>query len=121
MLRLDVQGGHSLLAVDSRPATPAQADEATKVRREGACIVAIGKHLTDYDALDTGVFVCSPLLFEALDEACREGDTTLSGGVRRLAARRLMLAVETGNAEWWDIDTLSDLAAAASALGARVS
>lgn len=118
MLRLDVEGDESLLAVDARPATPEQAEEATKVRRDGSRIVAIGKDLTEFDALDTGVFVFSPVLFDALEHARAEGDTTLSGGVRRLAAQGLMRAVEIGDATWCDIDTLSDLAAAETALGA---
>ena len=99
----------SLLAVDSRPASPAVAAEATKVRMSGRHIVAIGKDLTEYDALDTGMFVCAPVLFGAIDAARAAGDTTLSGGIRQLAARRLMLGVETGNAAWYDIDTMADL------------
>jgi choline kinase len=118
MLRLDVADGESLLAIDARPVPQEIADEATKVRREGSRIVAIGKDLAEYDALDTGVFVFSPVLFEALDRARAQGDTTLSGGVRELAARGLMRGVEIGDATWCDIDTLSDLAAAESALGA---
>jgi choline kinase len=116
MLRLEVGDEMSLLAVDARPVTSAQAEEATKVRLDGSRILAIGKDLTDYDALDTGVFVFSPLLFDALEHARAHGDTTLSGGVRRLAARGLMQAVEIGDAAWCDIDTLADLAAAESAL-----
>lgn len=118
MLRLDVEPGESLLAVDARRVPADVAAEATKVRRDGTRIVAIGKDLAVYDALDTGVFVFSPVLFGALDLARATGDTTLSGGVRQLAARGLMRAVETGDATWCDIDTLSDLAAAESALGA---
>jgi 1L-myo-inositol 1-phosphate cytidylyltransferase len=118
MLRLDVEADESLLAVDARPATPEQADEATKVKREGSRIVAIGKDLSEFDALDTGVFVFSPVLFDALEDARAQGDTTLSGGVRRLAAQGLMHAVEIGDATWCDIDTVSDLAAAETALGA---
>lgn len=119
MLRLPVGDDDSLLAVDARPATPEQAAEATKVRREGSRIVAIGKDLTEYDALDTGVFVCSPLLFDALELSRREGDTTLSGGIRHLAARGLMHGVEIGDAAWCDIDTRSDLDAAETLLGAE--
>jgi choline kinase len=117
MLRLDAGEHDSLLAVDARPATPEQAAEATKVRREVSRIVAIGKDLTEYDALDTGVFVFSPLLFGALEQARGEGDTTLSGGVRILAARGLMRGVEIGDAAWCDIDTQSDLSAAEAVLG----
>jgi choline kinase len=119
MLRRKTGSDDSLLAVDARPATPEQAAEATKVRREGSRIVAIGKDLTEYDALDTGVFVCSPRLFDALDIAIARGDTTLSGGIRELAARGLMHGVEIGDAAWCDIDTRSDLAAAETLLGAE--
>lgn len=119
MLRLEIDPDDSVLAIDARPATPAQADEATKVRREGSRIVAIGKDLEDYDALDTGVFVCSPLLFHALDVSIAQGNTTLSGGIRELAARGLMRGMEIGDAAWCDIDTRSDFAAAESLLGAE--
>ena len=36
----------------------------------------------------------------------------MSGGIRELAARRLMRAADIGDASWFDIDTLSDLTAA---------
>jgi choline kinase len=117
MLRLDVGPDESLLAIDARPVPREVADEATKVRREdGSRIVAIGKDLAEYDALDTGMFVFSPVIFEALERARELGDTTLSGGVRQLAALGLMRGVEIGDATWCDIDTRSDLAAAESAL-----
>ena len=121
MLRLEVGPGESLLAIDARPATPEQASEATKVRLEGSRIVAIGKDLPQYDAIDTGVFVFSPELFDALECAQALGDTTLSGGVRQLAARGLMRGVEIGDATWCDIDTVDDLAMAEHALGAATA
>lgn len=102
----------SLLAVDTRTAPPDIAAEATKVRIDDSRITAIGKDLVDYDALDTGLFVCAPALFPALEEARTAGDTTLSGGIRRLAALGLMRAVEIGNAAWYDIDTPADLQSA---------
>ncbi len=108
--------GESLLAVDSRAASPQVAAEATKVRMNGSLITAIGKDLTSYDALDTGMFVCAPSLFAAIDAARAAGDTTLSGGIRQLAARRLMRAVDIGNAAWYDIDTMADLQLAESLL-----
>ncbi|MEO6235852.1 MAG: NTP transferase domain-containing protein [Vicinamibacterales bacterium] len=119
MLRLPVAEEDSLLAVDARPATPEQAEEATKVQRDGTRIVAIGKDLTEFDALDTGVFVCSPLLFDALEAAQAAGDTTLSGGIRQLAARGLIHGVDIGDADWCDIDTRSDLEAAETLLAAE--
>jgi choline kinase len=116
MLRLPIDEDTTLLAIDAGDVPPSVADEATKVRRAGSRIVAIGKELREYDALDTGVFVCAPSLFDALEEAQASGDTTLSGGIRRLAARGLVHGFEIGGARWYDIDTVSDLAAAESEL-----
>jgi 1L-myo-inositol 1-phosphate cytidylyltransferase / CDP-L-myo-inositol myo-inositolphosphotransferase len=118
LLQFSMGRDESVLAVDARPVAPAVAAEATKVRREDSRIVAIGKDLVEYDAIDTGMFVCSPLLFDALETSRAQGDTTLSGGIRQLAGRGLMRAAEVGDATWCDIDTVSDLEAAESALGA---
>jgi choline kinase len=117
LLQFSLQSDESVLAVDARPVAPTVAAEATKVRRNDSRIIAIGKDLIDYDALDTGMFVCSPLLFDALEASRAQGDTTLSGGIRQLAARGLMRAAEVGDTTWCDIDTVSDLEAAESALG----
>ena len=113
LLTATTGAGESLLAVDARPATPEITEEATKVRMtDDGRITAIGKTLTRFDALDTGMFVCTPLLFEALDASRAAGDTTLSGGIRELAARGLMRGVDIGDSAWHDIDTMADLEAA---------
>jgi choline kinase len=116
LLQTCAEPDETLLAVDRRPTTPAIAAEATKVRMSGQRITAIGKDLTRYDALDTGLFVCAPPVFDALDVSRASGDTTLSGGIRQLAARGLMRGVDIGDASWHDIDTMADLEAAASLL-----
>lgn len=118
LLRARVAADESLLAVDSRPAPPEVVAEATKVRLAGDRITAIGKDLSSFDALDTGLFVCAPLLFDALEASRASGDTTLSGGIRGLAARGLMRAADIGDATWYDIDTLADLATAEAMLTA---
>jgi 1L-myo-inositol 1-phosphate cytidylyltransferase len=120
LMRFPLPSDESVLAVDTRAVAPAVAAEATKVRRDGSRITAIGKNLVDYDALDTGMFVCSPILFDALDSARQQGDTSLSGGIRQLALRGLMRAADVGDATWCDIDTVSDLEAAELAVGATI-
>jgi choline kinase len=113
MLAAPAAVGESLLGVDPRPVSSAIADEATRVRRDSeGRIVDIGKMIEPYDALDTGLFVCAPTLFRALEESCAAGDTTLSAGIRRLAADRLVRGVEVDDAIWCDIDTMADLRAA---------
>ena len=119
LLEVRTAAEESLLAIDTRPAPAEVAAEATKVRRDGSRIVAIGKDLTDYDALDTGLFVCAPALFPALEDARRAGDTTLSGGIRKLAALGLMRGVEIGDRAWYDIDTPADLQTAETLLAAQ--
>ena len=116
VLRAPVDRGSSVLAVDSRETTPEIAAEATKVRLAGSRIRAIGKDLARYDALDTGLFVCDPSLFAALELSIAAGDTTLSGGIRRLAGLGMMRAIDVGGASWFDIDTVADLEIAESRL-----
>ena len=112
MLALAIDPLDSVLAVDSLPADPSIAAEATRVRMSGGRITAIGKDVDPWDALDTGVFVFAPALFDALAEARAAGQTTLSAGVQRLAARGLMRAHDVGGAPWCDVDTIEDLSAA---------
>jgi len=114
LVRHVVHGNESLLAIDRSRATAAQVDEATKVRLHGDRITAIGKQIDPFDAIDTGVFVFSPAIFNALEDSARAGDTSLSGGVRRLAARGLMRGVDTGGSAWCDVDTVADLIQASS-------
>jgi CDP-L-myo-inositol myo-inositolphosphotransferase len=82
-------------------------------------VLEIGKMIEPYHALDTGLFVSAPALFAALDESCAAGDTTLSGGIRRLAARGLVRGVDIGDRAWCDIDTLTDLESAEGLLRAQ--
>ena len=116
LLRWPAAFDDSLLAVDSRPTPPDVAAEATKVRLDGTRIVAIGKELPEYDALDTGMFVCAPAVFAAIETSRGGGDTTLSGGIRELARLGRMGAVDIGDASWYDIDTMADLEHAESVL-----
>lgn len=116
MLALPVGEDESVLAVDSLPADPSIAAEATRVRMTGGRITAIGKDVDPWDALDTGLFVFSPVLFDALEAAQAEGQTTLSAGVQRLAARGLMRGADVAGATWHDVDTIEDLNAAESLL-----
>jgi choline kinase len=104
--------GAALVAIDSRPSPAHDADEATKVRLRDDVVTAIGKTLAPFDALDTGLFVCEPPLFAALDAARAQGDTTLSAGIAHLASRGLVRGMDVEGAPWCDVDTLEDLEAA---------
>jgi choline kinase len=118
LMRAALEPDECALGIDCRTTAPEIVEEATKVRLDGSRVVAIGKDLRVFDALDTGMFVCSPSLFDALARARAEGDTTLSGGIRQLGARRLVRGVDIGEAAWYDIDTPADLEKAETSLAA---
>ena len=101
------RGDHALvnLAVDRKIDSIFDLDDATKVQTIGVRIVAIGKQLEDYDAIDTGVFLCSPEIFRFLKAAQRGGDCSLSDGVRLMASEGKVRAVDVGDAWWQDVDT----------------
>lgn len=95
----------SVLGVDHRIDRCFDVDDATKVRVIGDRLVAIGKGLTAYDAIDTGVFRVTPSLIEALRTVSLERGCTLSEGVAALASRGKMRVVDVSGATWIDIDT----------------
>jgi 1L-myo-inositol 1-phosphate cytidylyltransferase len=99
-----------ILAVDPNIDRIFDLDDATKVLRDGDRIVDIGKEIADYDALDTGMFLCSPSLFDRLESATKDGNCSLSDGMRQLAEERRLRALEIGEANWQDVDTPEALA-----------
>ena len=103
-----------ILAVDPKIDRVFDLDDATKVQRKGDRIVDIGKEIPHYDALDTGMFLCSPVLFSKLEAATRDGNCSLSDGMRQLAQERNLRAFEIGEANWQDVDTPEALAYANS-------
>jgi choline kinase len=102
--------GEVILAVDPKIDRIFDLDDATKVRREGDRIVDIGKEIPSYDALDTGMFLCSPALFDRLESAKTDGNCSLSDGMRTLAREGRLRAMEIGDADWQDVDTPEALA-----------
>ena len=100
------------LAIDRKIASIFDLEDAMKVRTAGNRIVAIGKKLEGYDAIDTGIFVCSESIFENLRRVLKEGDCALADGVRLMAEEGNALAVDIGEAWWQDVDTPEMLARA---------
>jgi choline kinase len=79
-------------------------DDVTKLLVVDGRISAIGKTLERYNAFDTGIFLCTPALFDALAESQRGGDASLSGGVRVLASRGRARVMDVGSRYWVDVD-----------------
>ncbi|MBA3962229.1 MAG: NTP transferase domain-containing protein [Chthoniobacterales bacterium] len=109
------------LAVDRKIDSVFDLDDAMKVETREGQIVAIGKTLTDYDAIDTGVFVCPPEIFSYLRHACRGGDCSLADGVRLMATDGKARVIDIGAAWWQDVDDSGMLGEAESAAAARLT
>lgn len=97
-----------VLAVDRRSSEIS--GEATVALTREDRIVALGKELEEYNAVDTGIFLCAPPLFNAVDREMGRGRTTMSGGVNLLAGEGRAGAVDLGDVWWVDVDDPADLA-----------
>lgn len=114
-------GGATLL-VDRRIESVFDLGDATKVATRDGRVLEIGKELAAFDAVDTGVFVCSHGLLEALAEVrAARGDASLSDGVERLARRGRMAVLDIGDGFWQDVDDPAMLAHAEAELARRAA
>jgi choline kinase len=86
--------------------------DATKVRLAGPSIVAIGKQVDPWDAIDTGCFVLTHAVFDALRRVHASEPRTVSSGMRQLAAMGSLGAVHLDGIPWVDVDTPADRDAA---------
>ncbi|HTS05392.1 MAG TPA: NTP transferase domain-containing protein [Candidatus Eisenbacteria bacterium] len=105
LLRQPLAADEVILGVDYNVDRIFDLDDATKVSLEGTDIVDIGKDLVRYDALDTGMFLCTPALFERLESAQKNGNCSLSDGMRKLAGERKFKSFDIGDGHWQDVDT----------------
>jgi CDP-L-myo-inositol myo-inositolphosphotransferase len=109
--------GEVALGVDDDIHNPlVDMDDVTRVKMEDGKIWHIGKGITDFNGFDTGLFLCSSAIFEALEQSeKKEGDTTLSGAIRILAKDGRAKAISISGF-WIDVDNPSTLKRAEKAL-----
>ena len=120
LCRLPLGPREVVLAVDRKIDSIYDLEDATKVRLEDDRIVAIDKQLEAYDAIDTGLFICSPALVTALSDLARSGDCSLSDGMRRIAAAGNLRYYDIGPSWWQDVDTPGALQHAEQLLSAHL-
>jgi len=108
------------VAIDRKLDSIFDVDDAMKVQTRGDRILQIGKDLTRYDAIDTGLSVCPLKIFDYLERVKRDGDCSLADGVRSMASEGKARAVDIGDAWWQDIDTPAMLVCAETQLRSRL-
>ena len=109
------------LALDRKLDSIFDVDDAMKVQTQADRILKIGKDLTVYDGIDTGLFVCPLDIFDYLERVKRDGDCSLADGVRLMASEDKARAVDIGDAWWQDIDTIAMLQCAETQLRSRLA
>ena len=96
--------GHCRLAVDFHPERIIDLADATKVGIKDGRVMDIGKEIKNYNAIDTGIFLCTQGIFDALETAISQKKESLSDGIRELARQGRMEAMDIGDLFWQDID-----------------
>lgn len=119
MIAADRKGAALTLGADRGVDNPLlDLDDATKIELgENGRIRRIGKTLPHYEAIDTGIFIATPDLIEALRASLADGGTgSLSEGVQELADSGRAFVHEIGGRWWLDVDDEAAFAKAEAAL-----
>ena len=107
-----------ILAVDRKESLPGD----TMVLESNGKIVEIGKYIDESNCIDTGIFLCSPKIFDYIEEEVKEGRTELADGIARAAKNEdaevfditsinayISAMRKEVKAFWIDIDTVDDI------------
>jgi len=112
------QGG-SLLCVDRNPRYLIDIGEATKVFvDEDGYIMNIGKTLSEWNGVDTGVFLLGKVIFDVISDA--DVPPTLSDCMKRLIDKASLRACDVSGLFWLDVDTWEDLEYVRKVVGYRL-
>jgi 1L-myo-inositol 1-phosphate cytidylyltransferase len=84
-------------------------EDVTRVKCFDGRIEHIGKVIRDFNAIDTGIFLCTPILFEALEASQAAGDDSISGAMNVLARWNKARAIDVQGRLWLDVDDLPGL------------
>ena len=79
-------------------------DDVTRVKCSNGRIEHIGKVIRDFNAIDTGVFCCTPVIFEALHASQAAGDDSISGAMNVLARQGKARVFDIQGRPWLDVD-----------------
>jgi 1L-myo-inositol 1-phosphate cytidylyltransferase len=79
-------------------------DDVTRVMCSNGRIEHIGKVIREFNAIDTGVFLCTPVIFDALEVSQAAGDDSISGAMNVLARRNQARSFDIQGRLWLDVD-----------------
>lgn len=93
------------LAVDYNIDNPLNdPEDVTRVKCSDGKIEDIGKVIRDFNAIDTGLFRCTPVIFDALEASQDSGDDSISGAIKMLARWGKAHVFDIQDRLWVDVD-----------------
>jgi len=107
--RLKLNKNECALAIDKNLDRVLDVNDTTKVLVKGNKIIGLNKDLKNYNAYDTGMFICSPYIFEVLKKTTALGKNSLSDGMRVIAKEGNLRSLDNKGKFWADCDTWEDI------------
>ena len=105
VMRAPIEPGRVILAVDFNiDGSINDLEDVTRVRCSSSRIECVGKLIDDFNGFDTGVFLCTPIIFDALQESQAAGDESISGAMNVLARWERAYFLDIQNKLWIDVD-----------------
>ena len=105
VLKVQLEDSRSILCVDRNlSGEHINIEDATKVWINGDKIRNIGKRITKYNAVDTGIFLYHQSVFDALEESIAGGKDSLSDANQILSDRGKLLPLDVTDHIWIDVD-----------------
>jgi choline kinase/phosphatidylglycerophosphate synthase len=117
LVTADVKPSHCVLCVDRNFSLDhSNIEDATKVYCEDDCVKQIDRSLKNFNAIDTGLFLCTPVIFDALEQSVKNEQYSLSAGNQILAEQGKLVALDVTGSFWIDVDDESALQKAKQSL-----
>jgi len=107
--RLKLKDKECVLAIDRRMDSVLDISDTTKVISKNGRVEKISKGLENYNAYDTGMFVCSPYIFKILEKTTANGKNSLTNAMSVLASEGKLRIFNIKNKFWADCDTWADI------------
>ena len=107
--RLKLSDKECVLAIDRKLDSVLDVVDTTKVIFKKGEVLSLGKNLENYNAYDTGMFVCSSYIFEVLEKTTSKGKNSLTNAMNVLAKEGKLRGFDITYKFWADCDTYADI------------
>jgi len=119
--RIKLKKDQCALAIDRNLDSVLDIKDTTKVLIKNKNIVEIHKNIDVYNAYDTGMFFCSPYIFNVLKKTIGKEKNSLTNAMSMLASEKKLRPLDIKKKYWSDCDTYADIKFAEKKLLSRLS